>query len=154
MSGLSFRRYALSAVLPMPESIGIASDEFPKFVALALFPGAHVGEALALQRLHGANAATLKRKDRAGDAVRHLRTAYHLRRRFEGVGPSTDRWFANAFGTLVATAGVRAAFAVPEARAYLADYFGPGTWLSQSPQDRTSGVQGRSGAVAVDLGGG
>src|SRR3546814_1455175 len=53
MSGLSFRREALKTVLPMPESIGVASDEFPKFAALALFPGAHIGEARSLQRQIG-----------------------------------------------------------------------------------------------------
>src|SRR3546814_19556919 len=53
MSGLSFRRDALSAVLPMPESIGTARAELPKFAAIALFPGAHVGEASARTRPHG-----------------------------------------------------------------------------------------------------
>src|SRR3546814_14305070 len=116
MSGLSFRRDALSAVLPMPESIRIASDEFPKFAALALFPGDHEGEALALQRLHGANAETLKRKDRAGDAVRHPRPAHHPRRRLRGHGTSTDSWFAHAVGTRVPPTGYRAEFSVPQGR--------------------------------------
>lgn len=134
MSGLTFTRAALNAILPMPESISAASDEYPKFAALALFPGAHVGEPLARQRLHDANAATVKQKDQRKDALRHLRTAYHLRRKIERVGPSTDRWFANALGILIATAGARAAFATPEVRLYLQEHAGFSSWIAQAPR--------------------
>lgn len=134
LSALSFRRAALDALMPIPEDIAAATDEFPKYAALALFPGAHVNEALARQRVHGANAATAASAPRTAHAARYLKTAYHLRRRFAHVAPSTDKWFANSFGTLLGSLGPSRALATQESRLYLSRYFGPATWLRQAPR--------------------
>lgn len=133
-SALSFRRSTLDAILPMPEDIAKASDEFIKIAAVALFPGIHLGHALAWQRLHAANAATFRADARAETAKRYLKTAYHLRRRFAPIGPAMDKWFASCFGRLVGASGTRAAFALQESRLYFADYFGPTTWIRQGPR--------------------
>lgn len=133
-SALSFRRSTLDAILPMPEDIARASDEFPKWAAIALFPGIHLGVALAQQRLHAANAASLRTDGRVEAATRYLKTAYHLRHRYAHIGPSTDKWFASSFGQLVGVMGTRAALSNEESRRYLKHYFRPMTWVRQAPR--------------------
>jgi glycosyltransferase involved in cell wall biosynthesis len=132
-SALAFRRQTLDAILPMPEDIARAGDEFPKFAALALFPGIHLGDILARQRIHGSNASTF-RDTRVDSATRFLKTAYHLRYRYRHIGASTDKWFASSFGRLLGAAGPRATLANVETRRYLKDYFGPFTWMRQGPR--------------------
>ena len=143
-SALSFRRRTLDAILPMPEDIARAGDEFPKFAALALFPGIHFGDALARQRIHGANAATF-RGGRDDNATRFLKTAYHLRHRYQHIGPSMDRWFASSFGRLLGAAGAEAALANEESRRYFRNYFGPLTWMRQGPRIAYHAARGRLG---------
>jgi len=121
-SGLSFRRSALDAILPMPEDIARASDEYPKLAAVALFPGVHLGEALALQRVHGRNAATFRADARIDTALRYINTAYHLRRRYAALGRSMDKWFASSLGQLVGAVGPRAALRRHETRRYMGEY--------------------------------
>jgi len=133
LSALSFRRRVLEAILPMPEDIARAGDEFPKFAALALFPGIHLGDALAQQRIHGANASTF-RDTRVESAARFLKTAYHLRYRYRHIGASTDKWFASSFGRLLGAVGPRETLTSIEAQRYLKDYFGPLTWVRQGPR--------------------
>ncbi|HEX6980383.1 MAG TPA: glycosyltransferase family A protein [Alphaproteobacteria bacterium] len=133
-SALSFRRTTLAAILPMPEDIARASDEFPKIAAVALFPGVHVAVSLAEQRIHPANAATARTDAAVDQSLRYVKTAYHLRRRFAQIGPTADKWFASSFGRVIGLAGARTAFAAEESRRYLRDYFGPATWLRQVPR--------------------
>jgi glycosyltransferase involved in cell wall biosynthesis len=132
-SALSFRRSALESVLPMPEDIARAGDEFPKYATIALFPGIHLGERLALQRIHSANAASL-RETGLDEATRFLKTAYHLRHRYGHIALSTDRWFASSFGRILGTVGKDAALSNEESRRYLKDYFRPMTWVRQGPR--------------------
>jgi glycosyltransferase involved in cell wall biosynthesis len=141
-SALTFRRRALEAILPMPEDIARAGDEFPKFAALALFPGIHLGECLAQQRIHGDNASTF-RDTQADAAARFLKTAYHLRYRYRHIGPSTDKWFASSFGRLLGAKGPRATLSSVEAQRYLRDYFGPLTWMRQGPRIAYHAARGR-----------
>lgn len=131
ISALSFRRAALAEVMPIPETIARASDEFPKIAALALFPGVHLGTVLALQRIHGNNAATGCLTSRLDASVRYLNTAYHLRSRFAEVAPSADNWFARSFGEVIGVRGVRRALEHPEGRQYIARFFTLSTWLRQ-----------------------
>ena len=133
-SALSFRRATLAEILPMPEDIARASDEFPKIAAVALFPGAHIATPLADQRIHPANAATARTDAAVDQSLRYVKTAYHLRRRFAQIGPTADKWFASSFGRVIGMAGARTAFAAEESRRYLRDYFGPTTWLRQMPR--------------------
>jgi glycosyltransferase involved in cell wall biosynthesis len=132
-SALSFRRSVLESILPMPEDIARAGDEFPKLAAVALFPGIHLGAALASQRIHGSNASTF-RNAHVESATRFLKTAYHLRHRYQHIGPSMDKWFASSFGRLLGAVGTEAALANEESRRYLKDYFGPLTWMRQGPR--------------------
>jgi glycosyltransferase involved in cell wall biosynthesis len=133
-SGLSFRRGTLDAILPMPEDIARASDEFPKLAAIALFPGIHLGAALALQRVHGANAATFRADARADTALRYINTAYHLRRLHAHVAPTTDKWFASCFGDLVGAIGPIQALRRQEARRYLRDHLAGVALARQAPR--------------------
>lgn len=130
-SALSFRRTALARILPLPAKPGVASDEATKFAACALFPGLHLGEMLAMQRLHASNAATGGRHPERL-ALNHIRTAHWMRRRFPEVRRTTDRRFAAALGRLVGLLGPAAALRVPEVAAYL-DGTGPGVRLARSP---------------------
>jgi glycosyltransferase involved in cell wall biosynthesis len=132
-SALAFRRSTLDAVLPMPEDIARAGDEFPKFAAIALFPGIHLGERLALQRIHDSNAASFRNAG-VDEATRFLKTAYHLRYRYDHIAPSTDKWFASSFGRILGTMGKQAALSNEESRRYLKDYFRATTWLRQGPR--------------------
>ena len=132
-SALSFRRSTLDAILPMPEDIARAGDEFPKFASIALFPGIHLGEPLARQRIHTTNAASF-RDSGFEEAIRFLKTAYHLRHRYGHIAPSTDKWFASSFGRILGSGGKHAAFSNEESRRYLKDYFGPMTWVRQAPR--------------------
>jgi glycosyltransferase involved in cell wall biosynthesis len=149
-SALAFRRRALDAILPMPEDIARAGDEFPKFAALALFPGIHLGDILARQRIHGSNASTF-RDTRVESATRFLKTAYHLRHRYRHIGASTDKWFASSFGRLLGATGRRAALANVETQRYLKDYFGPMTWMRQGPRIAYHAARARlSGSPPVE----
>lgn len=130
-SALSFRRSALAQVLPCPSGVGRAGDEFPKWAVAGLFPGAHVGRTLALQRLHAENAAT-GRRDATTTALRYLKTAYYLRVRFPQLAGKTDRVFASAFGRLIGAGRWQAAFC-EEGRAYLR-LFGPRGAVAQLPR--------------------
>ena len=60
-SGLSFRRSALTLLLPMPEYIRITGDSYLKLAAIGLQPGWMAAEQLTLQRIHGDNAYTRRR---------------------------------------------------------------------------------------------
>ena len=132
-SALSFRRDVLDSILPIPEPIARASDEFPKLAAVALFPGIHLGDVLAKQRIHGTNAWTFA--DAGVEiATGNLKTAYHLRHRYQQIGPSMDKWFASLFGKLLGSVGAEATLANEESRRYLKDYFGPWTWMRQGPR--------------------
>ncbi len=132
-SALSFQRRTLEAIVPIPEDIARAGDEFPKFATIALFPGIHLGEPLALQRIHTTNAASF-RESGVDEATRFLKTAYHLRHRYGHIAPSTDKWFASSFGRILGTKGKQAALSDEESRRYLKDYFGPMTWVRQAPR--------------------
>ena len=152
LSALSFRRSALGAVMPVPESIASASDEFPKIAALALFAGLHLGTVLAHQRIHGNNAVTGRTDGQLESALRYLNTAYHLRSRFAQVAPTTDSWFARSLGELIGAGGLRRAMAHTEGRLYIARFFGLQTWLRQGPRIafhalRTRGAQMRNGHI-------
>jgi glycosyltransferase involved in cell wall biosynthesis len=92
-SGLCFRRETLEKVLPMPEEIRITSDNYIKFVSQALAKGYCLNQELALQRIHGNNAYTL-RKNKKLNAVIDIQTAYHIKKRHPQLVMLTNRYFA------------------------------------------------------------
>jgi glycosyltransferase involved in cell wall biosynthesis len=97
-SGLSFTRALLERIMPMPESITITSDNYIKYAALALAPGYCDTEQLALQRLHGSNAYTLKRDDSLKAAIL-LKTAVGLRAHFPCLRVACNRMYAEGLAT-------------------------------------------------------
>lgn len=69
-SGLCFRRSLLEKILPMPApKIITNNDYYVKFMAVGLSKGFILSDALTLQKIHGNNAATL-RKDRQDQKAR------------------------------------------------------------------------------------
>ncbi|BAU10248.1 putative glycosyl transferase [Leptolyngbya sp. NIES-3755] len=54
-SALCFRQSLLKQILPMPEEIKITSDNYIKYLALALGKGMFLSNQLAVQRIHGDN---------------------------------------------------------------------------------------------------
>lgn len=94
-SGLTFSRKLIEKLLPMPEYIRITSDNYLKFSALAFSPGFYIAEILGLQRIHGANAYTLK-KDPVLRAEVQLSIARGLRDNFPELIRVANKMFAGA----------------------------------------------------------
>ncbi len=94
-SGLSFSRHLLDQLLPMPEAITIASDNYLKQSSLAIESGCFLAEALALQRIHGKNAYTGRKHDSARANVA-LAIATGLRANFPQLREAANRALAAA----------------------------------------------------------
>ena len=96
-SGLCFKRSLLKMILPMPEAENVSiSDNYLKFSAIALSKGFLLGKELAVQRIHGSNAYTL-RNDKQKQQLRakiFILTAYWLRIKFPVLAKSTNKLFA------------------------------------------------------------
>jgi len=97
-SGLTFSRPLLERLLPMPQHIRITSDNYLKFSALAFAPGVYISECLGLQRIHGANAYTLK-KDPLLRAAVQISIARGLRENFPELTRVANKLFANAIAS-------------------------------------------------------
>ncbi|MFB2938667.1 glycosyltransferase family 2 protein [Aerosakkonemataceae cyanobacterium BLCC-F154] len=81
-SGLCFNRSLLKQILPMPEAIRITSDDYIKYLALGLEPGAILLKEIAIQRIHGNNAYTF-RKDKVNLKIQiQILTAYWIKTNF------------------------------------------------------------------------
>lgn len=133
LSALAIRRHACSHLFPVPEELGPAGDEFPKWMATALYPGVHLSRPLASQRLHRRNASTKLRFVDIEQITRYLKTAYYARERYPHLWRATDRWFAAWYGDLLGT-DRRHVAGIPEARAYLEKYLGGKRGLAQAPR--------------------
>ena len=94
-SGLSFSRHLLQQLLPMPEAITIASDNYLKQSSLAIESGRFLAEPLALQRIHGKNAYTGRKHDSARAHVA-LAIATGLRANFPQLREAANRALAAA----------------------------------------------------------
>jgi glycosyltransferase involved in cell wall biosynthesis len=116
-SGLSFTRRLLEQIMPMPESITITSDNYIKYAALALAAGYCDRRKLALQRIHGCNAYTLKKDDGLKADVL-LKTAVGLRTNLPFLRTACNQMFAEALAVRL-----RSGAGIPElcrdARSYL-----------------------------------
>ena len=92
-SGLSFTRKLLEQIMPVPEAIKITSDNYIKYASLALAPGYCDRNELVLQRIHGANAYTLRGDDSLrGDIL--LKTAAGLRTHFPALRTTCNQMCA------------------------------------------------------------
>ncbi len=106
-SGLSFRRELLARILPMSEKIHITSDNYVKFVALALTPGWMDSQELSLQRLHGENAYTNRPTNRNRSFGRiTLLTGMSLYQRAPVLRRLGKHIFCKGLGLLWATGGI------------------------------------------------
>lgn len=116
-SGMCFSRNLLEKILPMPDEIKITSDNYLKFVALALSEGYFESTPLAYQRLHDSNAYT-NREDRAElKANVSILVAYALRSRFPSLEKFADGLFIRGLG-IYARTGISNSQAWREIRRY------------------------------------
>ncbi|NER38632.1 MAG: glycosyltransferase [Oscillatoria sp. SIO1A7] len=97
-SGLCFSRSLLKLILPMPESILIASDNYLKLASLYLAKGFFDNRELACQRLHANNAYTLRQNNQSLKANVQILTAYWLRFNFPELEQFTNNAFAQGIG--------------------------------------------------------
>jgi hypothetical protein len=85
-SGLSFRRDLLARILPMPTAADITlSDNYLKFAAAYLAPGATIEQCLTFQRLHPANRYTAAQAREEKRAAIMLETGLALATAFPGL---------------------------------------------------------------------
>ena len=94
-SGLTFRRAVLAKLLPMPSHIRITADNYLTFSFPAFAPGFYISECLSLQRIHGANAYTLK-NDARFKATVQMSIAKALHGSVPELTRLANRLFANA----------------------------------------------------------
>lgn len=99
-SGLSFRRSLLEKILPMPAPSSIkATDHYVKFMAVALSKGFMLSDALALQRIHSNNAATLRTDKQHLKAREFIYTALWIKTNFPEFRKFADKWLALGIST-------------------------------------------------------
>jgi glycosyltransferase involved in cell wall biosynthesis len=105
-SGLCFKRSLLQLILPMPEVIRITSDHYLKFMSSALSKGFFLAQGLAIQKVHGDNAFTLRSdKQQVGARVLVL-TAYWLRNKLPAIAKFTNKMFATGLGIYQHNGGI------------------------------------------------
>jgi hypothetical protein len=105
--------------MPVPEAIKITSDNYIKYASLALAPGYCDRNEIALQRIHGANAYTLKGDDSLrGDIL--LKTAAGLRTHFPALRTTCSQMCAEGLA-LRWRSGLKCTKLYREARGYLSE---------------------------------
>lgn len=117
-SGLCFKREVLQQILPMPEEIRITSDDYLKYYAFGLCAGFILLEDLALQRIHGNNAYTLRKDKQELRAKIEMLTAYHLRENLPSISSFSHKIFAMGLSKLKQTNGSN-----PEQKVLIKNYF-------------------------------
>ena len=106
-SGLSFRRSLLQQILPMPEAKNIGlNDAYMDFIALALSKIIILNKELALYRIHGSNAYTMRNDGQKVKARINMLTSYWMRVKFPSFSKFTNRLFALSMGVYGRTGGV------------------------------------------------
>lgn len=99
-SGLCFTRHLLQQILPMPEDILITSDNYIKFVALALSKGFFLSKGLVFQRIHGSNAYTLRTDQEKLRTKIIILTSYWIRVNFPFLEKFTNKLFSRGLAYL------------------------------------------------------
>lgn len=98
-SGLCFRRSLLEQILPMPEIIRITSDNYVKFLALALSKGYFLNQPLVIQNIHGDNAFSQRPEKQRVKIDVAILTAYCLRKHWSSVARQrANKIFAKGLG--------------------------------------------------------
>jgi glycosyltransferase involved in cell wall biosynthesis len=93
-SALCFRQKLLKQILPMPEEIKITSDNYIKYLALALGKGMLLSDQLAVQRIHGDNHYTFNPALPMLQAKTIFLTAYWIEHHFPFLYQLTDNLFS------------------------------------------------------------
>jgi glycosyltransferase involved in cell wall biosynthesis len=118
-SGLTFRRSLLQQILPMPEAKNIGlNDAYLDFIALGLSKIIILDKELALYRIHGSNAYTMRNDGQKVKARINMLTSYWMRVKFPSFSKFTNRLFALSMGIYGRTGGVEAEYQ-DFAKAYL-----------------------------------
>ena len=98
-SGLCFRRSLLEQILPMPEIIRITSDNYVKFLAMALSKGYFLNQPLVIQNIHGDNAFSQRPEKQRVKIDVAILTAYCLRAHWSTVAKQrANKIFAKGLG--------------------------------------------------------
>src|SRR5919199_875065 len=106
-SGLTFRRSLLQQILPMPEAKNIGlNDAYMDFLALGLSKIIILDKELALYRIHGSNAYTMRNDGQKVKARINMLTSYWMRVKFPSFSKFTNRLFALSMGVYGRTGGV------------------------------------------------
>jgi len=122
-SGMCFRRSLLNRILPMPESIKIASDNYLRYAAVLIGKGFFYNESLSILRIHGNNSATL-RYDPAklvSKAEMRILTAYWLEKKFPALKKLSNKLMGMGLGELKLWKDDRKAHSQALAAQYLRD---------------------------------
>jgi len=115
-SGLAFSRVLMNQIVPVPEA---ATDNYLKFVSLALEPGYFIAERCALQRIHGDNIYT-GRNDEVLRANVKLVTAAGVRAKVPVSRRFCNRMYADGVASKL-NAGVPIRSVYRDSREYLSD---------------------------------
>lgn len=108
-SGLCFKRSLLQQIFPMPEMPErktTSADRYLKLTALALGTGFFSSKDLAILRIHGGNAVTLRNDKRQVVARSLIMTAYWMRIKFPNLAMFTNKIFGMGIGLYWQTGGL------------------------------------------------
>lgn len=106
-SGLCFKRSLLDLILPMPEAERVSiGDHYLKLTSPALSKGFFLDRELALQKLHGDNAYTLRNDKQHLKARINVLTAHWMKINFPMLAKFTNKLFALGVGIYWRTGGV------------------------------------------------
>lgn len=107
--GFCFRRSLLQQILPMPEAATVSiSDNYLRFVALALSKGVLLNEELAVHRIHGGNSYAFRDDKQQLRARMLVLTAYWMRARVPSAVRFTNKLLAAGISTYWRAGGAEA----------------------------------------------
>lgn len=106
-SGLCFTRSLLGTILPMEPILKLNDDGYLKFSAIGLSQGFFLDRELALLRIHGKNAYTLRSHKPTLKARNSIINAHALRRKFPEFSAYTSRLLARGIGTYWRSGGMK-----------------------------------------------
>lgn len=110
-SGLCFTRSLLLQIFPLPEAKAITiNDNYVKFTAIGLSKGFALARELTIQRIHGANALTLRSDKQQLSARVDVLTAYWMRNKFPFINRFANNIFAIGLGTYWRTGGIESEY--------------------------------------------
>ncbi|MBD1927438.1 glycosyltransferase [Trichocoleus sp. FACHB-90] len=106
-TGLCFRRSLLQQILPMPEAkrIGL-NDGYLEFTAIGLGKGLIFDKELALYRVHGSNAYSMRKDKQKVQARIIVLTAYWIKKKFPSFSKFTNNLLATGLGMYGRSGGV------------------------------------------------